>query len=154
MERDIVCVKIKISGIVQGVGFRPFVRRLAKALSINGLVKNTDSSVEVTAEGSKSHIDKFCSRIREDAPKNSWIKEVIINDHDICGFENFDIIESNTIGERNTYISPDLSICNECREEFFEKKIKDTSTLLLTAPIAVLDLQLLRVYLTTGTKQQ
>ncbi len=124
MERDNVCVNIKISGIVQGVGFRPFVQKLAKALSINGFVNNTDSSVEIAAEGEKKHIDEFCRRLRADAPKNSWIKEIIIKDHELYGFESFNIIESNIIGERNTYISPDLSICNECREEFFERTNK------------------------------
>jgi len=121
---NIVCVKIKISGVVQGVGFRPFVQRTANALFINGFVCNKDSSVEIVAEGHKNHIDEFCRRLRDDAPKNSWIKEMVIKHHEQFGFNDFIIKESSTIGERNTYISPDLSVCDDCREEFFDSKNK------------------------------
>jgi hydrogenase maturation protein HypF len=120
MARENFSIEIRITGIVQGVGFRPFVHKLAKALSIYGFVNNEDSSVIIVAEGHKSHIDEFCTRLRADAPKNSWIKEVSIKEHDFIGYKDFYIKKSSTSGERNTYISPDLSVCCDCSEEFFK----------------------------------
>jgi len=123
-QENTVCVSIKISGIVQGVGFRPFVERTANALSINGFVSNMDSSVEIVAEGNKKNIDEFCRRLKVDAPKNSWIKEMTIKNLELIGFDGFKIKESSILGERNTYISPDLSVCDDCKEEFFDIKNK------------------------------
>ncbi|HEY9062391.1 MAG TPA: carbamoyltransferase HypF [Pseudobacteroides sp.] len=124
MTGENVCIQIRITGIVQGVGFRPFVLKLAKALSINGFVNNVDSSVIIVGEGNKFHIDEFCKRLKTDTPKNSWIKEFIVKEHDIFGYKGFIIIESSTQGERNTYISPDVSVCSDCREEFFNSSGK------------------------------
>ncbi|MDP4179793.1 MAG: carbamoyltransferase HypF [Bacillota bacterium] len=124
MAESKMSVEITIKGIVQGVGFRPFALKLARCLSINGFVGNKDSSVFIVAEGEEHKINEFIERLSKDAPKISVIKDFIVNKCSSRCFENFDIIPSITDNEESSYISPDLSICKDCKDEFFQKDNK------------------------------
>lgn len=113
--------EIKIYGIVQGVGFRPFIYNLAKSLYIKGWVGNSDSSVLIRAEGNCEHLQEFIEKIGSSAPPLSVIKDIEINPMPFEGFEDFKIIKSCKKGGKETYISPDVSVCGECIKELFDK---------------------------------
>ncbi|MEM3631158.1 MAG: acylphosphatase, partial [Nitrososphaerota archaeon] len=76
MEKEKIRARIKVSGIVQGVGFRPFVYRLATSLKLNGFVKNMVTGVLIEIEGSKKSIEIFLKRIKEDKPSISKIEDI------------------------------------------------------------------------------
>lgn len=113
--------EIKISGIVQGVGFRPFIYNLAVSLHIKGWVGNSDSSVLIRAEGCSRKLQEFVQKIRDGAPPLSLIKEIEIKEIPYEGFEDFKIIKSSKGSGKDTYISPDVSVCRDCINELFHK---------------------------------
>lgn len=111
--------RIKVTGIVQGVGFRPFIYALAKSLFLNGNVRNTGEGVVIEAEGRREDLDVFVGRIKSDAPPLSLIREISFDRLDPYGYTGFDIIASSA-ESRNTMISPDISICADCGRELFD----------------------------------
>ena len=113
---------IKIFGIVQGVGFRPFIARLTAKFNILGTVANKGSYVEIFAQGSESKIKDFCDSIRKNAPPRSAILNIICDEIDISeSFTDFKIVESeHEVG--NIFVSPDIAICEQCENELFDKK--------------------------------
>lgn len=112
---------IKIYGIVQGVGFRPFIARLADRFSIAGTVANKGSYVEIFADGSDSDIKNFVETIRAEAPPRSHIIDVDVRplDTNFAG-KNFLIIDS-TRESGNIFVSPDIALCKKCRAELFDR---------------------------------
>jgi hydrogenase maturation protein HypF len=112
---------IVVRGLVQGVGFRPFVYGVAKAQGLSGKVKNTSEGLLIDVEGSKEDIDKFIYTLENNAPKNSRIDEIIQQGKNICNYEGFKIEASTSETSGFTYISPDLGTCNDCYEELFNK---------------------------------
>lgn len=116
--------RIRVYGIVQGVGFRPTVSRHAAAHGIRGTVCNKGPYVEIYAQGTPEQIDGFMNELKEHPPKRAAILK--INTEDVTAetdmhFSAFDIIESEkTQGE--IFVSPDIAICDECREEMFNPK--------------------------------
>lgn len=110
-------LKIKIEGLVQGVGFRPFVYRLAKTFNISGYVRNLSDGVEVHAEGEKSSIDKFIDNIRNNAPEASEIEEILLKETTPELYEAFSISESLDNPGVITGISPDIAVCKDCLED-------------------------------------
>lgn len=118
-------VCIRVFGIVQGVGFRPTVKRHADACGITGSVSNKGPYVEIFAQGSKEAVDAFIKRIQEQPPKRAVIlkmdvEEVHIEENEFLN-ESFQIIESEKeAGE--IFVSPDIAICPECKKELYDKK--------------------------------
>ena len=113
---------IRIHGIVQGVGFRPFVHKIARGLSLSGTVCNTSFGAEVICEGSECDIDSFCSEIKHNAPPLALIENVDIKKSDtLCGFSGFCIMESEQGKVRRTLISPDIAVCDDCLRELYDK---------------------------------
>ncbi len=112
--------RVKITGIVQGVGFRPFIAGLAKSLFLNGTVSNTGDGVLIEAEGSADRLAAFLERLRAEAPPLSLIREIEVEKLDFFGYSGFEIIASSG-NARNTMISPDISICGDCAAELFDK---------------------------------
>ncbi len=110
---------IKVFGIVQGVGFRPFISRLADAFSICGSVANRGSYVEIFAQG--EDILDFVKAISEQAPPRSTILKIDVSE--IASekiFTSFEIIDSaREIGD--IFVSPDIAICDACANELFDK---------------------------------
>ena len=119
-----VTKRIRVYGIVQGVGFRPTVSRHAVSNGIHGNVCNKGPYVEIYAQGSGAQVDGFLKDLEERPPKRAAILK--INTEDIPAgnapqFGTFDIIESEkTKGE--IFVSPDIAICDECKEEMYNPK--------------------------------
>ncbi|MCP2606667.1 carbamoyltransferase HypF, partial [Candidatus Aminicenantes bacterium AC-708-I09] len=110
-------VKVTVFGVVQGVGFRPFVYRLAKKLELNGWVKNFGLGVEIWLEDSNSKkFSKFLDLLEKNKPPLSLIKEIKVKKVKAEGFKDF-IIKKSEPGETFVFISPDISVCDECLKE-------------------------------------
>ena len=118
MERAL----IKICGIVQGVGFRPFIHKLVNGLGLCGYIKNTSSGVELELEGQRTLLEELIKRLPLEAPKLSYIESMHVTyTAELMGFKGFEIRESKTEALRNTLISPDMCICEDCLRELRDK---------------------------------
>ena len=118
-----VTKRIKVYGIVQGVGFRPTVARHAASLGIKGSVSILGPYVEIYAQGEEPEVDKFIDLIRTQPPKRAAILKMDVKVKDVLEFSDFNIIESaKTAGE--IFVSPDIAICDECLEELYDKNNK------------------------------
>jgi len=113
-------VKVHITGVVQGVGFRPFVYNLATNLNLKGWVKNTSAGVEIEADGDKNTLDVFLQKLRDDAPTLSRIDDFTASFQPRNGFAQFDIIHSESVDGAFQPISPDVAICDDCLRELFD----------------------------------
>ncbi|MDO9211820.1 MAG: acylphosphatase [Deltaproteobacteria bacterium] len=109
--------QIIVKGIVQGVGFRPFVYNLAGSLDLKGYVTNTSEGVFIDVEG--TGISEFIRRLKNEAPPLSQITEVSVNPHPFHGFSDFSIHKSTDQAGRQpfTLVSTDVSICGDCLRE-------------------------------------
>ncbi|MEO7823482.1 MAG: carbamoyltransferase HypF [Gemmatimonadaceae bacterium] len=111
---------IMVRGIVQGVGFRPFVFRLAAAHGVTGWVLNGDDGVEIHAEGNEAALASFIRDIENRPPPAARIESVEVSPADVAPFDRFRIIESVQRDRPTTRISADLSICEDCLAELSE----------------------------------
>ncbi len=107
-------IHIHITGLVQGVGFRPFVFRMAHEHDIKGWVENGNDGVHIHAEGEVTGLERFVACLRDQAPVASRIHHVISLDADTQGFNAFAIRSSSDRTEEITDVSPDISVCPEC----------------------------------------
>ncbi len=114
-------LKIVIKGIVQGVGFRPFVYNLAKSLNLKGFVLNSTDGVIIEIEGDES--TAFIERLQKEAPPLSKIMRIDIINLPYFGYTEFSIKKSKDEGSF-TLISPDVSICADCLKELLDKNDK------------------------------
>jgi hydrogenase maturation protein HypF len=112
-------LNVRIKGIVQGVGFRPFIFKLAQELAVNGFITNTSDGVEMAVEG--DNLDMFLDRVSSDAPPLARIMSIDVFPVKFSFFPDFSIKESSGSG-RFTLLSPDISVCNDCLDEFFDLK--------------------------------
>ncbi len=119
--RQIITKQIRVYGIVQGVGFRPTVSRLADEAGICGSVSNRGSYVEILAQGESGQIDAFLKALDERPPKRSAILKTDVKSAPNAEplLETFEIVES--IREKGEiFVSPDIAICEDCRRELFD----------------------------------
>jgi hydrogenase maturation protein HypF len=107
-------VHIAIRGAVQGVGFRPFVYRLASDLHLNGWVLNSSQGVFAEVEGQAEAIEQFLLRIEPEKPPRAFIQSLEYTFLDPSGFTSFDIRASDSQGERSALILPDIATCPDC----------------------------------------
>jgi len=117
-------VKVRVAGIIQGVGFRPFVYRIAIKNGLKGYVRNMgDAGVEILLEGEEKAIDNFLKDLKEKKPSLAQIHEVITTK--LSGkheYKEFRIIESSREAELSgSVIPPDIAICDECLKELRDK---------------------------------
>ncbi|MCF6170365.1 MAG: carbamoyltransferase HypF [Bacteroidales bacterium] len=105
---------IKIKGLVQGVGFRPFIYRLATSHQLSGSVENNNTGVEVLVEGAESSVAQFISDIPSLLPLAASISEISVSEREITGFSSFSITKSRTLSDEVTEVSPDIGVCNAC----------------------------------------
>ena len=103
--------------MVQGVGFRPFICRMAAKHGLFGEVDNRTDGVSVIVQGDINTIDLFGNDILQYAPPASQIKSIEINSRQISGYNSFRIAGSKTIDNQITEISPDIAVCNDCLED-------------------------------------
>jgi len=118
-------VEIKISGIVQGVGFRPFIYRIAVKNGLVGYVRNRgDAVVEIVVEGKKNSVKQFLKDLKNEKPPLARIYDLTTNYSEVEGsFEKFTIIKSSEEVELSgSVIPPDVSVCNECLKELRDPK--------------------------------
>ncbi|MFA6284680.1 MAG: carbamoyltransferase HypF [Desulfurivibrionaceae bacterium] len=111
--------KISVSGIVQGVGFRPFVYRLAKARALTGFVANTPEGVAIEAQGQVAQLEDFFVALREEAPPLAQVGEIVSAPIPLIHDGGFVLRHSTASGPVSTLISPDVAVCEDCLAEFF-----------------------------------
>jgi hydrogenase maturation protein HypF len=112
--------RIDISGIVQGVGFRPHVYRLAERFHLTGNVRNTSAGVTVAVQGESAAIRRFVDSLANEAPPLAKITSISIADQNCeseCGFQ---ILHTDSGQHANTLIAPDIATCSDCLRELFD----------------------------------
>ncbi|WP_456408477.1 carbamoyltransferase HypF [Caldithrix abyssi] len=114
---SIIRQRILVNGIVQGVGFRPFVFNLARQLQLSGFVTNTSEGVVIELQGQRTLIDEFVQRLQKDKPPLSEIVSLQRTDIPLQDDGNFRIIASVDSADNQTLISPDIAICDDCLRE-------------------------------------
>ena len=120
--KEEITKRIRVYGIVQGVGFRPTVSRHATKNGIKGSVCNKGPYVEIFAQGTEEQVNGFLDDLENRPPKRAAILKINVElEENPVSYERFDIIESEkTKGE--IFVSPDIAICDECKEEMFNPK--------------------------------
>ncbi len=113
-------LKVHVRGIVQGVGFRPFVFGLARDLNLVGYVRNTSSGVDIELDGERPVLDNFLVALQSKAPSLAHLDEVQIDWQNPNGFQSFEILHSESEASEFQPISPDVSICSDCLRELFD----------------------------------
>jgi hydrogenase maturation protein HypF len=110
-------VRARVDGTVQGVGYRPFVYRLADELGIAGFVLNDERGVLVEAEGQPEAVASFVERLAADAPPLAAVTGVSVEDVDATGAAGFDIVASERGGAATAPVTPDSATCDDCLAE-------------------------------------
>ena len=118
--RFVVRCRLLIRGTVQGVGFRPYIYRLATSLGLSGFVRNTPCGVEVEVQGAEEKVEEFIRRIPKEAPPASDVESVEVWHLPVREEEGFRIEESLPDGARFLSIPPDVATCRECLRELFD----------------------------------
>src|SRR6516165_6520290 len=111
---------ITIRGIVQGVGFRPYIFNLANRLKLVGFVKNQVGSVLIEVEGPEPALDRFLAEVAENPPPLAHIDELAWKARTPCGEAAFRIESSDVDGVGRIFISPDVATCGECLAELLD----------------------------------
>ncbi len=109
--------RVTIEGIVQGVGFRPFVHRLARELGLAGSAHNFTGGVQIDIEGPPEAVEEFVRRLPDEAPPVSVIESVRAETIAPTDFEGFEIVASRAQASGPIFVSPDVSVCEDCRRE-------------------------------------
>ena len=112
-------IHIAVRGAVQGVGFRPFIYRLANELRLKGYVLNNSNGVFIEAEAEEPILKIFLSRIERDKPKISVITSLEHSFLDAVGYSNFEIRQSEDSSDVSAIILPDIAVCDDCLTEMF-----------------------------------
>jgi len=110
-----------VEGIVQGVGFRPFVYNLAKSFDLKGYVNNNSEGVHIDIEGPKKTIDKFLQRIEHNPPPLARVEKISRIEKPSINYVIFEIKKSIKTLDKITLISPDIAICKDCEEDIKRK---------------------------------
>jgi len=120
MADEVTAEKLHVNGIVQGVGFRPFVYQLAEKYGLKGEVANTSSGVSIHVEGLAAQIAAFEQDLAAKSPPLAHIVEITRQPANLNNFAGFAIVQSKDETEISTLISPDVSVCDDCRAELFD----------------------------------
>ena len=110
-------LEVQVKGIVQGVGFRPFIHRLVREHGLRGSIRNTSSGVTMELEGEQEDLTSFLTALPAEAPPFAVLEKITWKEIPVRRFSDFNIIESERQAERNTLISPDIAICRDCLRE-------------------------------------
>jgi len=115
---DVVRKQIQVRGIVQGVGFRPFVYRLAHRFHLHGHVRNTGSGVLMEVEGAPQPVEEFLATVACEHPPLAQITETVVTELEATGETGFAVQPTREEQTQFTLVSPDLATCSDCRREF------------------------------------
>ncbi|NVO18153.1 MAG: carbamoyltransferase HypF [Bacteroidetes bacterium] len=118
-------VQIYVSGLVQGVGFRPFVNRLAEHYNLKGWVQNTNENVRIRITADAPKIDSFTRDLKSKAPVASIIREIRVENLETEIFQDFTILKSDDLSEEITDISPDIAVCPDCVEDISQLGMRE-----------------------------
>ena len=110
---------VRVYGIVQGVGFRPFVSRIADRAGVTGSVANKGSYVEIYVRGRKSQMEAFMDDLEQHPPERSAVLKIDVAECEDIPYQKFDIIESEK-EEGDIFVSPDIATCPKCRQELYD----------------------------------
>jgi hydrogenase maturation protein HypF len=110
--------QIRIGGVVQGVGFRPFAYNLARRLGLAGYVLNSSAGVVAEVEGAPAALDRFVRSLRSEAPPLARIEEMLVAEIDPLGERDFAILESQAREGEFALVSPDVATCPDCYRDF------------------------------------
>jgi hydrogenase maturation protein HypF len=113
----VTAYKIHVKGLVQGVGFRPFVYRLATEHNLSGWIENRNDGVMIKLQAEYREVERFISLLRARAPLASSIRSIQLIRSREEDLENFHIHRSNNGSEQITEVSPDIAVCNDCLED-------------------------------------
>ncbi len=105
---------VHVKGLVQGIGFRPFVFKLAKKYQLQGWIHNLNDAVEIKIEGERTHIDIFLSTLRSNPLSIADIEKIEVREAEIENLQGFEILDSSDRSDSITRVSPDLAICDAC----------------------------------------
>ncbi len=120
-NNDLTACKIRLTGIVQGVGFRPYIYRMAEKNKLKGYVKNTGGAeVEIWVEGKGSHLKKFLVDLRGKKPSVAVIEEIRFEKVKPRLYKYFSILKSSREASFYSMVPPDIGICEGCLEEIME----------------------------------
>jgi hydrogenase maturation protein HypF len=119
-ESEKVRLRVVIRGAVQGVGFRPFVYRLAADMNLQGWVSNSAQGVFIEVEGKKETLDRFLLRLQKEIPPRAFIQSLEFSFLDPVEFTKFEIRESDTTGTKTSILLPDIATCPDCLKEIFD----------------------------------
>jgi hydrogenase maturation protein HypF len=112
---------VRVEGIVQGVGFRPFIYRLANDFFLNGYCLNDTEGVTIEVEGDDEKLSSFLAAIKEDFPPLAIVNSISSEERELVGYEDFVIEKSKQTNKKTTFVSPDTNICDDCLRELFDK---------------------------------
>jgi hydrogenase maturation protein HypF len=112
--------RIQITGVVQGVGFRPYVYRLANECGLAGSVLNDSAGVDIEVQGPPASVSTFLDRLRPEAPPLSRIVTFDVSEVPVNGDREFKIVQSHGTQVQKVLISPDVAICADCLREMFD----------------------------------
>jgi hydrogenase maturation protein HypF len=112
--------RVRVDGLVQGVGFRPFIHRLAMQHDIAGWVLNTSGAVEMHIEGQTAALDRFLVDVREAAPVLARIESLVAERVAPEGFATFEVRVSAAAGAERLPVSPDVAMCANCARELLD----------------------------------
>jgi len=113
---------IRINGIVQGVGFRPFVYQTAKEMRLTGYVENGNGGVDVFFNGEAQEADLFYDCLKQSAPPEAVILSASKKKVDYQPFSDFSFRQESGVSEKSVPVTPDKALCNRCREELYDDK--------------------------------
>jgi hydrogenase maturation protein HypF len=113
-------LRVHVTGVVQGVGFRPFVYGLAQRYDLTGWVRNSSSGVDIEIDGPAGTLDAFICALADELPPLAHIDRLEATARPANGFTRFDILESKPEAGAFQPISPDIAICDDCLRELFD----------------------------------
>ncbi len=114
--------KMHLEGIVQGVGFRPFVYRLAKKYALTGWVLNSSRGLEIWVEGRPAEVEGFCAELLHNPPPLARVLNQVISDEAVQGYPEFVIRHSEALDGKAVIIPPDVATCADCSREIRDPK--------------------------------
>ncbi|OPX88272.1 MAG: Carbamoyltransferase HypF [Pelotomaculum sp. PtaB.Bin104] len=119
-EQKLVHYRILIQGVVQGVGFRPFVYNLARSWGVKGSVLNSSRGVIIEAEGKEENVANFINKLKENPPSLAVISDFQLRKEPLLGYAAFDILSSRPGTEIDALVPPDVGTCPACVKELFD----------------------------------
>ena len=122
LKETVQRLRVTVRGAVQGVGFRPFVYRLANELGLNGWVNNSSQGVFIEVEGETPKLNSFLLRLENEKPPRSFINSLESKFLDAVNFAKFEIRQSDEEGAKTAIVLPDISTCADCLRDIFDRQ--------------------------------